>query len=178
MRTLTLFPALLLLVLAACQTPAPAPPPAPRPAPSPTPAPPVVVEPPPPPVRVPTAGERALSEGIGLYDAGDFNGAIKSLLGARPIWEDATPAGLANKVAAHKYLAFSYCVTNRRAQCRQAFVDALKLDPAFSLDAAERTHPMWGPEFERAKAQAAAPSPPARRPAGPAAPAPPPPKAP
>ena len=80
------------------------------------------------------------------------------LLGAKAIWEDATlPGGLANKVAAHKYLAFSYCVTNRRTLCRQQFVDAIKIDPLFQLEPAEKTHPIWGPEFDRAKVQASTP---------------------
>jgi hypothetical protein len=176
MHKSTLVAVLVLLTLAACQAPAPVP--EPRPprveAPPPQPAPPPVVQPPaPPPVPVPTASERALTEGVGLYDAGDFSGAIKSLLGARPIWEDSTPGGLAVKVAAHKYLAFAYCVTNRRPQCRQHFVDVLRLDPKFSLDPAEKTHPVWGPEFERAKTQAAAPATPARRPAASAPPGPP-----
>jgi hypothetical protein len=47
-------------------------------------------------------------------------------------------------------------VTNRRTQCRKHFVDALKLDPEFALEATEKTHPVWGPEFERAKKQATA----------------------
>ena len=140
------------------------------PAPAPEPAPPPVVEPPPAPVAVVTASGRALADGVGLYDAGDFNGAIKRLLGAKEIWDDSTTAGaLPNKVAAHKYLAFSYCVTNRRTQCRKHFVDAIKLDADFNLEPTEKTHPVWGPEFERAKKQASAPAAPAKRPASPAA---------
>ena len=69
---------------------------------------------------------------------------------------------LPNKVAAHKYLAFSYCVTNRRTQCRKHFVDAIKLDANFKLEPTEKTHPVWGPEFERAKKQASAPTAPAK----------------
>ena len=123
------------------EAPAPAPPPA------------GPVEPPPPPV--PTPGERALEDGRALYDAGDFNGAIKRLLGAKAIWTDSTSAtATATKLSAHKYLAFSYCVTKRRTQCRKQFVDALKLDPAFDLEPTEKTHPIWGPEFERAKKEA------------------------
>jgi len=156
---------LVLILLAGCQAPAPAPEPA---RPTPPPAPPSApVEPPPSPVKVPTASERALADGVVLYDAGDYNGAIKSLQSAKPIWDDATPAGVQSKVAAYKYIAFSYCVTNRRTQCRQQFVEAIKLDPNFTLQPAEKTHPVWGPEFERAKAQATAPAPstPVRRPA-------------
>jgi len=118
-----------------------------------------------------TPGGRALAEGVGLYDAGDFTGAIKRLLGAKEIWNDSTTAGaLADKVAAHKYLAFSYCVTNRRTQCRKHFVDAIKLNADFTLEPTEKTHPVWGPEFERAKKQASASSAPAKRPVSPAPP--------
>jgi hypothetical protein len=100
---------------------------------------------------------------MALYDSGDFNGAIKRLLGAKEIWTDSTsPTASANKLAAHKYLAFSYCVTKRRTLCRKQFVEALKLDPGFNLEPTEKDHPIWGPEFERAKkevAAAAAPKP-------------------
>ena len=166
--------ALLLLALAGCQAPAPvaepeppkivAPPPE---LPPPTPAPP---RPPPEPVVTPSA--RALTAGVALYDAGDFNGAIKRLLTAKEIWDDSTSSdALSNKVTANKYLAFSYCVTNRRAACRKHFVDALKLDANFTLEPTEKSHPVWGPEFERAKKQASAPSaPPAKKPAAPTTP--------
>ena len=147
---------IVLVALVGCETPAPAPQAEPPRVEPPGAAAPVVpVEPPPPPA--PTPGERALAEGIALYDAGDFNGAIKRLLGAKEIWSDSTTAtATADKVAAHKYIAFSYCVTKRRTQCRKQFVDALTLDPGFTLEPAEKTHPIWGPEFERAKKEATA----------------------
>jgi hypothetical protein len=110
-----------------------------------------------------TPSGRALASGISLYDAGDFNGAIKRLTGAKEIWDDShPPTPLPTKVAANKYLAFSYCVTNRRTQCRKHFVDALKLDADFTLEATEKKHPVWGPEYERAKKQVSAPAKPAR----------------
>jgi len=146
--------AIVLLVLAGCGTPAPVvePDPPKVQAPEPERAPPPPPPPPPPPVV--TASARALASGVALYDAGDFNGAIKRLAGAREIWDDSASAdALANKVAANKYIAFSYCVTNRRTQCRKHFVDALKLDADFTLEATEKKHPVWGPEFERAKKQ-------------------------
>jgi hypothetical protein len=167
---------LLLGLVAGCQSPAPAPTPSPSPPVAPAPArpsprPPPVVAPAPAPVPVPTPGERALAAGIVLYDAGDYAGAIRSLLAAREIWDDPAPAGKATKLAARKYIAFSYCVTGRRPQCRQQFVDALQLEPAFDLDPAEKTHPIWGAEFDRAKKQVAAPP---SRPAPAARPVPPP----
>jgi len=157
---------LFFVTLTGCQSPAPVAQPEPQRAPEPAPPPAPIAPIPPAPPPIPTPGERALEEGIALYDAGNFNGAIKRLRGANEIWNDATsPAATANKVAAHKYLAFSYCVTKRSALCRQQFVDALKLDPAFTLEPAEKAHPMWGPQFERAKKQASAPAPTAKRPA-------------
>lgn len=158
--------AVLLLALAGCQSPAPVAEPAAQRVEEPEPVLPAPVEPPPAPIAIPTASERALAAGIALYDAGNFNGAIKRLRGAREIWSDSTtPGATANKLAAHKYLAFSYCVTNRRARCRQQFVDAIKLEPNFDLAAAEKAHPLWGPEFDRARKQASAPAAPAGRPA-------------
>ena len=158
MRITRALAAAFIVLLAGCQSPPPVAEPEPPRVEAPEPAPPIVpVEQPPPPV--PTPGERSLEEGIALYDAGDFNGAIKRLLGAKAIWTDSTsPTATATKLSAHKYLAFSYCVTKRRAQCRKQFVDALKLDPDFSLEPTEKTHPIWGPEFERAKKQASAPA--------------------
>jgi len=149
------------LIAAGCETPSPrqstppaapaAPPPrtAQRP-PQPTPPP----EPAKPPVPVKTAAEVALDEGITLYDAGSYNEAIKSLTGAKEIWEGAPDA---LKVRAYKYVAFSQCVLGRRTACRQQFTEALKVDPGFSLEPAERTHPIWGVEYEAAKKALAAP---------------------
>ena len=151
--------AVLLLSLAGCQSPPPLSDPEPQRIEEPESMPGVraAVKPESAPIRVPSASERALADGIGLYDAGDFKGAIKRLLGAREIWGDSTtPGAAANKLAAYKYLAFSYCVMNRRTQCRQQFTRALKLDPGFNLEPAEKTHPVWGPEFDRAKRQASA----------------------
>ena len=173
MRLLGLL-AILLLAFAGCQAPQPVAEPEPPKVvvPEPEPLPPPPAPPPPPPAPVVTPSARALASGVSLYEAGDFNGAIKRLSGAKEIWDDSTSAdAVANKVAANKYLAFSYCVTNRRTPCRKHFVDALKLDANFTLEATERTHPVWGPEFERAKKQASAPSAPAKRPASPPPPA-------
>jgi hypothetical protein len=87
-----------------------------------------------------------LREGMRLYEDGDFNGAIRRL-GAR----DVSNGPLATRVTALKYTAFSYCVTSRPTQCRQAFDKALRLDPSFDLAPGEHGHPLWGPVFTRAK---------------------------
>jgi len=154
------------ILATACQTPQPAAPDAaaapaaatPSP-PAPQPAPP----PPPPPPPPKPAAEVALEAAMASYDAGDYNGAIKGF--ASP---DIAAASPEIKVKAHKYAAFSYCVTNRRTLCRQQFVEALKIDPAFALEPAEQTHPIWGAEYKAAKRALAKPpakSPPPKKPA-------------
>jgi hypothetical protein len=88
----------------------------------------------------------ALREGIRLYNDGEFNDAIKRLSS-----KDIANGSTATRVTALKYTAFSYCVTSRTEQCRQAFERALKLDPRFDLAPGEHGHPQWGPVFTRAK---------------------------
>jgi len=158
---------------AGCETtgPKPAPSPAPSAAPAVAPPPPPVkpAEPPKPMPPPKSPAEIAVDEGVALYDAGDFNGAIKSLLGNKEIWSGPSQ----QRVRAHKYVAFSYCVTGRRTLCRQQFADALKLDPQFELEPAERAHPIWGPQYEAARKAAVAPAasgPATRPPAKPPAP--------
>lgn len=94
----------------------------------------------------PGADEVALAEGIALYNKGQYNDAIKRL-GASEIIKGSK----ATQLAALKYSAFSYCVTNRATACRQQFDKALKLDPGFDLSAGEQGHPLWSPVFARAK---------------------------
>jgi hypothetical protein len=88
----------------------------------------------------------ALREGIGLYNEGDFNGAIRRLSS-----NEIANSPVGTRVTALKYTAFSYCVTSRPAQCRQAFEKALRLDPSFDLEPGEHGHPQWGPVFAKAK---------------------------
>jgi hypothetical protein len=88
----------------------------------------------------------ALREGISLYNDGDFNGAIRRLSS-----NDIANGSVGTRVTALKYTAFSYCVTSRPAQCRQAFDKALRLDPSFDLTPGEHGHPQWGPVFAKAK---------------------------
>jgi hypothetical protein len=88
----------------------------------------------------------ALREGIGLYNDGDFNGAIRRLSA-----HEIATGTVSTRVTALKYTAFSYCVTSRPAQCRQSFDKALRLDPSFDLAPGEHGHPLWGPVFSRAR---------------------------
>lgn len=92
------------------------------------------------------AAQLALSEGIELYEKGQFNAAIRRLNAP-----ELDAAGGAMQLKALKYKAFSYCVTSRQALCRQQFERALRIDPSFELELGEKGHPLWGPVFERAR---------------------------
>ncbi|WGY72051.1 TssQ family T6SS-associated lipoprotein [Burkholderia cepacia] len=81
------------------------------------------------------------------YAAGDYGRTIALLNHAKEI----DGADVDTQVAAHKLLAFSYCVTNRVAQCRAEFSKILDLNPRFDLSPAEKGHPIWGPAFEFAR---------------------------
>ena len=139
------------LILSGCQTAAPVV--APKPVPVPHKA-------PPPPAAHPAPGtpgnpitpsaqvgdQGALRDGIELYNKGSYNEAIKRL--AAP---EIANGSKADKLQALKYTAFSYCVTSRQTLCRQQFEKAFKLDPTFDLQPGEHGHPLWTPQFEKAK---------------------------
>jgi hypothetical protein len=121
-------------------------------------APPVapVVAPPAPPVSVPPpayvapndgASERALVAAISAYDRGDFGTAVRLL---QPMTNDGS-LDTSQQVRALKALAFSQCSTNAISACRQSFERAFRVDSGFDLASAERGHPIWGPQFERAR---------------------------
>jgi hypothetical protein len=93
------------------------------------------------------AAEQQLDEALALYKMGDYPATIKRLQSAPDIWSDSLDV----RVRGHKLLAFSYCVTNQRMQCRQQFERILDLSPGFELTPAEVGHPIWGGEFKEAK---------------------------
>ncbi len=97
------------------------------------------------------AADIAMTEGTDLYDKGDFRGAIRRLTVARDGSEDTSTT----KKASLKLLAFSYCITNQRALCRQQFNSLLAIEPTYELPRAEAGHPQWGPVFREAKTAAA-----------------------
>jgi Tfp pilus assembly protein PilF len=89
------------------------------------------------------SADSLLAAGIGQFEEGNFVQAERLL-------RSSIAAGLstrARRARAHKYLAFTYCVTNRTVQCREEFSQALRADPSFTLTAAEAGHPTWGPAF-------------------------------
>lgn len=91
-------------------------------------------------------GEAALAVGIRQYEDGKYPEASESL-------HTALYQGLssADRVKAHKTLAFINCVSSRPAACREEFRRALAIDPALELVAAEAGHPIWGPVFRAVK---------------------------
>src|SRR5688572_25427730 len=97
--------------------------------------------------RAPVDARDALRVGVRDYEEGRYLEAFRSL-------RDALEEGLAPKerVQAHKYIAFIYCVSNRPRDCREEFRKALAVEPAFQLDPAEAGHPIWGPVFRSLKA--------------------------
>ncbi|AHI68073.1 TssQ family T6SS-associated lipoprotein [Burkholderia thailandensis] len=96
----------------------------------------------------PSVAQATLDSARAAYDAGDYRRAI-ALLGSRA--HEIDGADVNTQVAAHKLLAFSYCLTRRITQCRAEFSRILDLNPRFDLSPAEKGHPIWGPAFEYAR---------------------------
>ncbi len=95
----------------------------------------------------PRKAEQELNAGISNYDKGNYRTATREL-------RYSLKRGLTfrkDKVSAHKYLAFIYCVTDRMQLCGDEFKKALILDPHFELSPAEAGHPIWGPVYRRVK---------------------------
>jgi Tfp pilus assembly protein PilF len=95
-----------------------------------------------------TGGSSYLEEGIRNYEEGNYRTSNRRL-------QYALEEGLsrADRVKAHKYLAFIACVSGQQLTCREEFSIAVVLDPSFELDAAEAGHPTWGPVFKSVKAK-------------------------
>jgi Tfp pilus assembly protein PilF len=111
------------------------------------------VAPPPPPPAEPSAEEKAamareaagrrhVELGVAHFEAGNYPEAEHMLL-TPEVWQ----AGVAQQLRALKFLAFTYCVSERPLQCSQSFERAFQLDPNFDLEPAERGHPLWGRAF-------------------------------
>lgn len=94
-----------------------------------------------------TKGEQMLKDGIKNYEEGNYREAVASLQGAL----DSGLPDKAGQVTAHKFLAFTYCITSRGTLCREEFSKALALDPKFDLAPAEAGHPIWGSVFRSVK---------------------------
>jgi hypothetical protein len=97
-----------------------------------------------------TPAQRTLTMGVWMYEDGDYGGAENYLQSA--LSQDTTDA---ERVRAHKYLAFILCAERREQECRREFREALAIDPTFQLTPAEQGHPTWGPVFRSLKPTAA-----------------------
>jgi Tfp pilus assembly protein PilF len=97
-------------------------------------------------IRERSPAER-LNDGIRSFETGQYGAAQRQL-------QSSLALGLYSRhdqAKAYKYLAFTYCVTQRLPECRQEFRNALAADPGFSLNRAEAGHPAWGPAFRSAR---------------------------
>jgi len=93
-----------------------------------------------------TPAQRTLTMGVWMYEDGDYGGSENYLKSA--LSQDTTEA---ERVRAHKYLAFILCAERREQECRREFREALAIDPNFQLTPAEQGHPTWGPVFRSLK---------------------------
>lgn len=98
--------------------------------------------------------EQELAKGVKSYEDGDYRNAARQLQAALNFGL----SGRTEQVKAHKYLAFINCVSSRIPACRDEFRKAFAIDPQFDLEPAEAGHPIWGPVFRAAKAEAAKPA--------------------
>lgn len=98
-----------------------------------------------------TPSQQKLAEGIKDYEAGRYKEALDALQAAL---KGGLPAR-ADEIRAHKYSAFSYCLTKRTRLCRAQFWQIFTLDPAFELLPSEVGHPAWASVYRSAKAAAA-----------------------
>jgi len=92
-------------------------------------------------------GEKELEFGVRAYEDGEYSYATRLLQASL----DGGLRGIANRMKAHKYLAFVHCASSRLQQCRDEFNKALGIDPSFALREDEAGHPIWGPVFRSLK---------------------------
>jgi hypothetical protein len=93
--------------------------------------------------------DKQLADGVKQFEAGDYDNAVKNLTAS--LEHGLLPK--AEQARARKYLAFSHCVSNREAQCRDEFRRAFEIYPEFALAPAEDGHPIWGPIYRNMRTQ-------------------------
>ena len=94
-------------------------------------------------------GFTLFSAGIAQYEEGEYELAENNLNSALALGL----ADPADKITAHKYLAFLYCVSGLEALCQMEFSKVFELDPQFTLSPAETGHPIWQPVYDKARSQ-------------------------
>ena len=102
------------------------------------------------PVDLTAVKEQALADALGVYADGRFDDAVERLTPLVGVSE----LPLSSQVKVLKFIAFSHCAMGRPKPCRQHFDLALEQDPTFQLTEAEKGHPVWGKEFNRARVAA------------------------
>jgi tetratricopeptide (TPR) repeat protein len=96
------------------------------------------------------SAQQKLTEGIKAYDAGRFHESSHILYAALKSGQLERP----DEIRAHKYMAFSYCLTKQRQQCQIKFRTILALDPSFELLPSEAGHPAWKTAYRKELAAA------------------------
>lgn len=96
-----------------------------------------------------TPSERSLSDGIARYNDGDYQAAVVLL---QHTLDDAM-LSKRNRITAHKYLAFTHCISAREKKCQESFEHIFAINPNFNLTPAEAGHPVWGPVFDGVQAR-------------------------
>ena len=99
-----------------------------------------------------SAAARLLADGLAKYDAGDFAAANKLLQAAL---KEGLP-DTADRIKAHKHLAFGLCLLQRSTGCRNEFMKIFLIEPGFNLEPAEAQHPSWARIFAAARQRAGA----------------------
>ncbi|AVG42192.1 TssQ family T6SS-associated lipoprotein [Achromobacter insolitus] len=84
------------------------------------------------------------------YSAGRYGEVIRAVATSDAL----ATSSKAVRIEAYKLQAFSYCVSKYPQLCEDSFARILALDPTFELAPNEAGHPVWGPVFQRARAQA------------------------
>ncbi|MBV5297955.1 MAG: TssQ family T6SS-associated lipoprotein [Rhodoferax sp.] len=95
----------------------------------------------------PSASEKNLTMALASFERGEYNLAMKQL---SPLTTE-TSLDKSGRIKAIKTLAFAQCLTRAVVACRKTFEKAFQLDAQFDLAPAEQGHPVWGPQFERAR---------------------------
>jgi hypothetical protein len=97
--------------------------------------------------KEPSVSEKKLASAVAAFERGEYASSIAQL---SPLTLDQTLDN-PSQLRALKFLAFSQCLSRAVTACRQTFERAFRTDEKFDLAPAERGHPVWGPQFERAR---------------------------